>query len=328
MSRRPTRILVADRDPVSSRTVAGFLRARDYELTTVTRASEVLDQPTPEVLIASANLSDLSVFELCEELELRASLPWTIVTGAHVHEQDYRRAMRIGIRDLLAAPVQLDDLLRSVEAAAKQPAPQRETGRSLQRSYACSPRTFPRILRELLSFALRSGLGPTARARIGTACAEVIENTWEHGYAGVEGTLHVRAHVDLHDFEIELRDEGAGFESFSVAAQALDGPLDSGLARAGSLAEDLRLESSPGQGASVHLTFAAYRVEFDDEADSLDLSDWDYLAPEFSRRLGDEISIAGETSAMNLSPALAVVVGRMLAGPAPLVRAMRTLWSA
>ncbi len=329
MKRPHQRVLVADRDPIAARTVAAFLRSRDYEVDVVGTARAVLDQPVPDVLIASASLPDQDVFELCEQLEQCGSLPWTIVTGAHLAAHDYRRAMRLGVRDLLATPVALDDLLRSVEAAAQTAPSQRLRVRSsLQLTYDCQPQSFGRILRELLAFALRSGLGPTARARIGTACAEVLENAWEHGYQNAGGPLHVRATVSGHDFEVELRDEGVGFDACTVAAVALDGSLDSGLARAGSLAEDLRLQSQPGHGATVHLTFAAYRVDFDDEFDSLDLSDWDYLAPEFSRRLGDQLLAAGETSAMNLSPALAVVVGRMLAGPTPMVRAMRTLWSA
>ena len=80
MSARATRILLAESDPITSRTIAAFLRARDFDVHTVRTASAVLDQPVPDVLVASAGLPDRSVFELCEELAVSAVQRWSLVT--------------------------------------------------------------------------------------------------------------------------------------------------------------------------------------------------------------------------------------------------------
>ena len=323
---RTRRVLVAEPDALAAQSIAAYLAQRGYEVALVASGAAVLDHATPDALIVQVELPDRSGFELCAELSARAALPWTALVAARPSIDAYRSALRSGVRELLEAPVRLEELERALRAGI--PSSRRAQDaqrRAFARTYDAHPRSIPGALRDLLAFALRGGLGPTVRARIGSAAAEVLENAWEHGYARLGGPVHVSASFEDREFVVEIEDEGVGCDGQWTAAHALESPRDSGIARAGALAEDMRIESRPGVGARVRLAFASYRVDFDDPAGGLDLSEWDYLAPEFARRL--DIELAAGAGSLQLSPALAVVVGRLLSGPPPLVRAMRALWS-
>ena len=112
----------------------------------------------------------------------------------------------------------------------------------------------------------------------------------------------------------------------AAAAGPMREPATSGLARAAALAEELRLESAPGRGARVTMRFAAYRVRFD-ECDEIDLSDLDWLTPGMSRRVLESLRCDDPDVLFNLSPAMAVTVGRMLSGPTPEQSVQMALWS-
>jgi len=76
----------------------------------------------------------------------------------------------------------------------------------------------------------------------------------------------------------------------------------------------------------VLLVFRASRVAFEEES-GVDLSELDFLGPELSRRILQALREGQDQELFHLSPALAVVVGRLLAGPDPRERIEQALWS-
>lgn len=200
------------------------------------------------------------------------------------------------------------------------------TSGTIERAYPAIAASVERATRAVLGKALEDGIGPACRARIGSALAEVLDNALRRAYPCGGGAVRVRAGFEGADFVVEVRDFGVGFDTSSLDSELLSTPLHSGLARAMSLCEDLSVESDPEQGTRVALRFRPGQVAFGDGG-LLDLSDEDFLAPETARRLLHALRRPDTAHLHQLSPALAVVVGRLLAGPEPRVGAERALWS-
>jgi anti-sigma regulatory factor (Ser/Thr protein kinase) len=196
----------------------------------------------------------------------------------------------------------------------------------LERVYATCASTSRRAAFAVAAFALESGIGPACRARIGGAVAELVDNCVRRAYPDRSGVVRVTAWRDGCDLRVRILDEGVGFDVARLDEELLATPLHSGLSRAISLAEALTIESSPGRGTRVDLRFTATFIAFGDEHE-VDMCDHDFLMPDAARRVLHSLR-RPETSHMhNLSPALAVVVGRLLSGPEPRMLAERALWS-
>ncbi len=180
--------------------------------------------------------------------------------------------------------------------------------------------------RELVAYALRCGIAPAARARIGSAASELIDNAFRHGYGRGRGRIHVEGRLDGGDFSVRVSDEGIGFDALVLEASQLHDTLRHGLARARALSEELQIESRPTRGTRVLLVFRASRVAFEDEG-GIDLSELDFVGPELSRRILQTLREGQPPEPFQLSPALAVVVGRLLAGPDPRSSIETALWS-
>ena len=96
------------------------------------------------------------------------------------------------------------------------------------------------------------------------------------------------------------------------------------LARAPCLCEDLRIDSEPGARTRVRLVFNTFPSTFEDEMPR-DLSELDYVEAAASRRLVEAVEEQSE-ELLNLPPALAVSVGRLLAGLPREHNARTALW--
>lgn len=190
------------------------------------------------------------------------------------------------------------------------------------RAYAADEEAIEDSARDLAAHAMRCGISPATRARIATACAEVVENVVRHAYGPGGGDFRISAFVEGRDFLVVVRDEGMGFDPGAAGIDAMRHSRDGGLARCAALAEDLSVASRLGGGTEVLFRFAAYRVHFDEER-HVDLSELDFLSPRTTRRVIETLELAGNEDLFHLSPALAVTVGRLLAGPGER-RAVRT----
>jgi hypothetical protein len=123
-----------------------------------------------------------------------------------------------------------------------------------------------------------------------------------------------------------VSDEGGGFDAAALEASDLFDTLCHGLARARALSEELEVESRPEGGTRVQLVFRTSRVAFEDES-GIDLSELDFIGPDLARRILQSLRDDTPQDLFQLSPALAVVVGRLLVGPDPRPRIEQALWS-
>ena len=317
-------ILVIHEDPIVARSWSASLRGCGFPVAIASEYAAVFDHEPFDVLITGRELGQRTGFDLVAAVAAERPESRAILVAADPDVADYRRALSVGARAIVAEPVAMDELQESIALACEpQPAlPQRGNDRCFRWSGAAGTRNAAHATRELLGFLLARGIGPALRARIGTATVEIFENAWEHAYFESPGPVHIQARVAKREVTIAIRDEGTGFDALAVSACAFDGSTESGLARVAALVEDLRIETDTATGTNITLTFGTYGAAFDDD-DRLDLSDHDWMPSELARRVH-----AGciDDAVENVPPALAVVIGRLLSGSNQAFDAIRSLW--
>ena len=316
-------ILVVEGQHTAGQAIAGLLRRRGHEVRLVGSAEDALGSGTSEVLVCDLDLPGASGLELLEELRRRGSRARTVLVGARPSFEESRRALELGAVDLLSKPFRMAELVRAVESdeGASAPGPG-----GFDRSYPSLPASVELASRELAAYALHCGISPAARARIGSATSEAVDNARRHGYCKQGGRIRVEAELEDGNFRVRVSDQGIGFDAAALDACGLHDTLRHGLARARALCEELEIESRPDGGTRVLLVFRASRVAFEEES-GVDLSELDFLGPELSRRILQALREGQDQELFHLSPALAVVVGRLLAGPDPRERIEQALWS-
>jgi CheY-like chemotaxis protein len=308
-------ILVVDEEVPITGAIASVLARRGHDVTVARNAAEALAQPAPQVLVSDLALADATGFELLEELHRRGARPHTIFVTGRPTVADCSRALLLGAAEVLTKPFRLDDLVRAVEGGSvPSPAAQRDPAHAFERWYACRPESVEHAARDVAAFALSAGAGPAARARMATACAEIVDNACRHAYPRTRGDIGVTAHADKHGIAVEVRDRGAGFDTSIVDSRVSDSASSNGLRRALALCESMRIDSDFGRGTRVRMSFTVHPVEFD-EGLAIDLCEHDYMTPALARRVLHALRRPASAGLYRLSPALAVVVGRLLAGP-------------
>jgi DNA-binding response OmpR family regulator len=294
---RDHHVLLVEDDEGVAQLFSETLRLAGYRVTWVPTAEEALTIPAYDILIADDNLGEgMSGLELLDVLHAHGSTTPAIAVSGHRGFERCRQAMRTGAIDFLAKPFGLDDLLDSVQLASRQvTAPPRSD--SFTRPYPT--RDLPdRALRELGAFLMERGIGPAHRARITSAAAQVTEHLSTE--RSLE-TMTVAALVDGERVAINLDAETGHFD-FQPEADRL-------LERAGALAEDLEIRSTP-EHTSVGLVFELSPVCF--EEDEFDLSNADYLLPHAIDSLIDVLrsGLCDQTHAIPTT--MAPTLGRLL----------------
>ena len=301
-------ILIVEDEAVVANAMAGALRARGHEVSIAIRAQDALALPRPEVLIADPEMAGLTGLDLLETYRRAGRAPRTVFVSAAPSLESCRRALRLGAAEFLSKPFRLEELVRAVEGEV---APNRPL---FDRGYSASTKTLEVCLRDVAAFALRHDVGPTCRARCCTALGELIENVIQHAYPREAGSLQLTATVDERELVVTVSDFGVGCD----LERELPGHLvrEGGLARAAALSEKLECIGGPGLGTTVSMVFDARRVDFaGDEA--ADLTELDFLDPQTTREVLHTLRLAGGEGFLQLPPSLAVVIGRLLAGPDP-----------
>jgi hypothetical protein len=152
---------------------------------------------------------------------------------------------------------------------------------------------------------------------MGTALAEMLDNACSHAYPEDRGSVCVEARRSEGEVLVTVSDEGVGVDPVELASKAILAAHDEvpfgGLARAAALAEELRLHKNTPRGTRVELRFQTYPAAFEGDA-LVDLSEFDYLTPVLARRILRAASGQADEDLVNLPPALAVTVGRLLLG--------------
>lgn len=314
------RVLVVDDELVLGRAVRRALIARGHAGELVSSAEEALARPPADVVVTDLRLPGADGLELVEALRARGDLAPVVVVGGLPTLEDCRHALRLGVRDLLAKPFAMDELVRAVERAA--PAIDDRAHASAGTADDAGAR---RALDLLHGFLAARALPPSVRARALAACSELTDNACRHAYADGHarpGPLRVEASVDGGELLVAVDDEGRGFDPLEAALDVGTG----GLARAAALSEDLRVASRRDGGTRVELRFTAAGARFDGD-DSCDLSEHDWLSPSLSRRLLADARAGAAGRYVNLPPALAVSIGRLLCGVPAERRARAALWT-
>lgn len=326
MSRASLHVLVVEGADAVGQAIAGLLRRRGHTAEVVSSASHALRARACDVLVSDLVLPDCGGLELLCELQRRGQDPRAVLVGARPSLDESRRALELGAAELLSKPFRLSELLRAVEGTQRARPLRSASAAAFDQSYPALASSVELAARELCAFALASGISPAARARIASATSEIVDNARRHGYCRGTGRIRVEAHLEGGDFVVRVGDEGIGFDASALDARDLDDTLRHGLARARALAEELEIESRPEHGTRVLLVFRVSSVAFEEES-GIDLSELDFLGPELSRKVLHALRESREQDLFHLSPALAVVVGRLLAGPDPRRGVEQALWS-
>lgn len=306
---RALRVLVVDAEETVLSAVAAVLRRRGHDVATAATVEQALASPTPDVLVSELRLGARDGFELLAGLQARGARPQTVFVAGEPSLEDCRRALQLGATEFLVKPYRLEELVRAVELPPR-PA-QRAEG--FERAYVSTPACVELAARDLAAFALRCGFTPTTRARIASVAAELVDNARRHAYVHSRGKVHVEAALEERELVLRVRDEGLGFDPATAERAQRAAPQQQGLARAAALADGLHVETQSGAGTRVTARFASFRVDFDEEG-VVDLSEHDFFTPDLARRVLHALRKEETASLFRLSPALAVSVGRLLAG--------------
>ncbi len=306
------RALIVDPDRESVRRLSEHLTDLGIATTVAgTMAGALaLAGPPPTVLVCELSLPDGKGLELAELIAGRGPAPRTVLFTETPTYDACRAAWKAGYIDLLAKPIDLDALDRALDSGSEaglDPIP------AVVLRGPTSGKNALRAIRVVLAFALQHGVPPAARARLGSAVHEVIENT--------PGEFHLSARREDGEIVVRVCDRSSGLEE-PPAALPFATAAPGGLARAQALVEKMDVESSP-VGTRVTLRISALPAVFEGEA-LTDLSDLDHLDPNTARRILSAIERRRSSDLFNIPPSIAVCVGRLLAGPDRLPRPQTT----
>ena len=322
MSTAPRSALVAVQDSETRLSLRWILDREGFVVRTATHFAGAREMVPGDLLITDLDFGRRSAFELVRAFQHRGFEPWTLVVAPELDPEDVRSALGLGVRGWLSTPIEEREVTRALAAVQPASAP----AESFVGIFEASPETTERVPREVAAFALRRGIGPACRARIAGACGDLLENVERHAYPGGSGPVEVRAEVTRGELELVVKDQGIGFDPVLVTTGSMSRSLDGGLARCTALSESVQLEAAPGEGTTARVTFSADTTQFDD-GETADLSDLDYLSPASVRRVLETLEHEHAADLFHLSPALAVIVGRLLVGPDPRRALQMAMWS-
>ncbi len=321
MKRATLDVLIVEGEEPVTEALSAKLARRGHRVFAARSAEKALALPAPDVFVCEGHLPGSCGFELLSAVRAREDESRFVLLLGEPTVEECLRAFRLGASDLLSKPFRIEDLVRAVEAGPKRPAPRARptsgpsafsTKQAFERSYPPIERSVELCARELSAFALVRGVPPSVRARIACAAEEIVQNAVRHARLEAGSTIRVRASVARSDFHLEIADEGRGFDLGRARESNSRGPARTGLQRAHALSERFDLRTAPGAGTEVALRFSTSGANLC--ASGKDLSEIDFLAPGEAEALIGEL-LEGRTPEIEaLSPAVAVVIGRLLAG--------------
>lgn len=313
-------VLIVDGDEPITDALAHTLERRGHRVRTARSTERALALPSPDVFVCGSRLTGADGLDLLSAVHERGDDAGVVLLLAEPTVEQCLTAFRLGATDLLRKPFRLADLVRAVEGERK-PRPVRPGG-VLQLEIPALPSSVEHCCLELLAFALRQGVPPSVRARIAGAAGEIVDNAVRHGRLRPRASIRVRAKVDGKSLHLEIRDPGVGFDTKLARAASRPGPAKSGLSRAMSLSESFGIRSDPAAGTTIELRFSLSGASLSDR--SSDLSEADFLQPAEARGLLETLIDGDDPEVEAIPPAVAVVLGRLLCGPAAPLSLSRT----
>jgi CheY-like chemotaxis protein/anti-sigma regulatory factor (Ser/Thr protein kinase) len=318
-ARRALSILLVEDEAATLSALATLLSRRGHSVTTARDVHEALEQCGHDVVVTDLMLPSGTGLEVLAHMKSRGERPHAVVTTGTPSIDSCREAFKLGAVEFLQKPFRMEELVRAVEAA---PVAQTSTRRDFRARVDGTPQAAQQLVADLAAWTLTQSIGAACRARIASAAAELIDNAWRHGHAA---HIECSARFEGRDVLIVIADDGVGFDARLVHSDALANTATNGLARALALSEDCVVATAPGRGARATLRFTPWSGELADET-VIDLSDSDWTTPETARRVLDAVAANDDAVAVHLTPALAVVVGRLLAHRGA-SGAQKALWS-
>jgi CheY-like chemotaxis protein len=117
---RPTRILVADDDPVILRLLQVNFNLEGYEVHTATRGEEALEKAKehlPDIILLDVMMPGVDGWEVCRRLKedhATAAIP-VIFLSARAQDQDRRRGFELGVVAYVTKPFDPGELIEVVQ---------------------------------------------------------------------------------------------------------------------------------------------------------------------------------------------------------------------
>jgi anti-sigma regulatory factor (Ser/Thr protein kinase) len=122
--------------------------------------------------------------------------------------------------------------------------------RGFEFKLTAEPDNVPVVRRALRALLVTADVPPARARNIELAATEVCANAVLHAYPEGDGVFHVEARLLPDRLEVVIRDHGRGM------GNALRRPDDRfGLTLTAALTGDLQIETLPGLGTEVRLTF-------------------------------------------------------------------------
>ncbi len=115
------RVLVVDDDPTILRTLRINLRARGFEVETVTNGRDALSTVADEwadVILLDLGLPDIDGIEVLRRIRLLGSVPVVVLSARH-ESDDKVEALDEGADDYVTKPFGMDELMARVRAALR-----------------------------------------------------------------------------------------------------------------------------------------------------------------------------------------------------------------
>ncbi len=114
------RILIIDDNPEITRFLVDLLEPLDYRLSSANKGREGLTlalRNQPDLILLDLNLPDISGIQVLEELHNHYAQPSVILMTLHGSESVAADALRMGVRDYIIKPFDIDELLAAIERA-------------------------------------------------------------------------------------------------------------------------------------------------------------------------------------------------------------------
>lgn len=306
----PRDILFAMADVDVAEGLVRIAESRSHAGVVASSLVEALHHASTDVLVAEfgeRSGAGMDGLEVLQSLRALGHNPACILIDSGAGDRDYAKAMGLGVDAILERPIHPETLIHAIEQADEAETEAQDFA-ELSLYLDADPCAGENAAREILGWCLRCEITPATRARIGTAIAEIVQNAADHARSPIDIDCEMR----FDELHVTVRDTGHGFDAAGFfASPSFD--CSTGLGRAHALSDHMKVVSEGGYGTEVSMHFRVSAVEFDDES-RIDLSDLDFFVPATSKELLTTLSEQPDAPIV-LSPALAVVVGRLLMGP-------------
>ncbi|MEL6715371.1 MAG: ATP-binding protein [Planctomycetota bacterium] len=311
-------VVLALSDPTVSHAFARILDLRGHRAFVADSMYEVIESDAFDVLVGEFGLparsAGVPMDEIVVALRALGHDPVTVALANEPSDRDLQAILDLDVEEILNRPLLPERLIEVVEEVRERGAEIGEDSHAevceLEIEVGAFAESGEATARELIAWCVRCEIVPPTRARIGSAVSEAVENAVDAG----AHSIRLRARLTPSTLEIVIEDDGPGFDAVdAITRGATD--ASTGIGRMHCLAESVSIQSTQGEGSSVTLGFRVTVTEFEEEF-RIDLTDLDFFVPATSKELLATLAEDPDAPVV-LSPALAVVIGRLLMGPRP-----------